>query len=120
MPVTLLAAAARASATSLSRRWRLLQHTANTIPEKSMTQTDGSRLAPRSRTMITEMTGLVSSASGVRRRLAGRGLLGDDLLELHDRVVGRVAEGPGDDPLDLEPGPVEQAGVVGEAAPCRP
>ena len=55
-----------ASATSLSRRWRLLQHTANTIPEKSVTTTDGSRLAPRSRTMITEMTGLVSVGLGQR------------------------------------------------------
>ena len=28
--------------------------------------------------------------------------------------MGRVAEGPGEDPLELEPGPLEQSGVVGQ------
>ena len=50
----------------------------------------------------------------------GARLLGDDLLDLDDarsgsggrRARSAIA-------LDLEPGPVEQAGVVGRAAPCR-
>ena len=53
---------------------------------------------------------LVGIGGGRGRRLAGDGLARHDLLDADHDPVGRVAEGPGDDALGLEHGPLDGAG----------
>src|SRR5205085_12534048 len=57
-------AAARAAMTALSRRCRVLQVMPNTINDESMTRNGGTRSLPRSRTRITDSTGLERSTTG--------------------------------------------------------
>ena len=99
---------------SLSRSCSIRHSAANTAREPSVTRAGLRRTLPRSRAIITEITGFDGSTTGSGGSLTGDERLVDHLLHLNDAVADGIGDSEGG--ADLCPDAVEAVGVVGQIA----